>query len=271
MYKIVFLFILTSCFLNGNILDTKVKNIVGSKEYQIHNRLIKNIFNNENQFIISERINYLKVFKVLRENGLLNLRLNKPQNIEVTFEMNSDNIMSYKILLNTIQSLGYRHVITKSLQLDSNNLLRWTMSIKTEYMLDTYLLIKELQKNNGIVKDIVQTDKQHWQYFIDFKNAKVATAKKIPSFERVVFNKPLRPIFVSINNGKTLSIISRVLNRWYPYIVFYDKNLNILKSYKKDSAIKKMGIDIPAGCRYIMVKDMYNLVNIKRGLTLIVR
>jgi len=68
-----------------------------------------------------------------------------------------------------------------------------------------------------------------------------------------------------------LEIISRRLNRWYPHIIFYDNELNILDVRKVDKATKRIRFNIPDNCIYIMVKDIYNLVNIKRGLTVIVR
>ena len=270
MKKILFIVVLFN-FAFGGILDNKIQDIIGSKEYKIHNRLIKNIFNNKKQFINNEKINYLKLFKTLRQNGLLSLKFDKPTNIEITFDVNDSKFISYKILQDTIHLLGYRHVLVKSLSIDDNRHLSLTFSLKTEYMIDGYLLVKELRKDNGIVEDIIQQDKQHWKYKIDFKNAKINLAKKIPSYERAIFNKPLRPIFIEVNSNSKLEIISRVLNRWYPYVVFYDKELNILNSFQKDGVVKKIKLTIPKNCKYIMIKDKYNLINIKRGLTLILR
>ena len=45
-YLIIFLFsILTATFLNGSLLQEKVQNIIGERDYKIHNSLIHLLFN----------------------------------------------------------------------------------------------------------------------------------------------------------------------------------------------------------------------------------
>jgi predicted RNA-binding protein associated with RNAse of E/G family len=62
-----------------------------------------------------------------------------------------------------------------------------------------------------------------------------------------------------------------MLNHWHPYIVFYDKHLNILKIIKKDNIFKTFNTNIPKGTNYIKITDLYMLLNIKRGLSVIIR
>ena len=74
-----------------------------------------------------------------------------------------------------------------------------------------------------------------------------------------------------MEDGKSLQIISRNLNNWFPNIVFFDKDLRVLKMIKRDRIYKGLKTEIPDGTIYIKITDMYNLINIKRGLSIIVR
>jgi hypothetical protein len=256
---------------SGSELNDKVKNIIGTKNYNIHKNLLNSFFKDESKYLINNKINYLKVFSKLKHNGLMDLRLEKPQDIEITFKLKHSTFKAYKILKHTMQALGYRHIITKSMTVDDSNQLQWIISLKTEYMIDSYMLILELLKNNCKVTNIDKTTNLMWVYTLDFENARIAQAKKIPSYERVIFNKPLNPIMIKSNNVKKIEIISRVFNRWYPHIIFYDKDLNVLSSITRLRVVKRLNENIPNDTVYIIIKDMYNLVNIKRGLTIIVR
>jgi len=256
---------------NGSILTNKIKNIVGDRDYSIHNHLINNFFKNESKYIVNGKINYLKVFKVLKQNGLMDLKLKKPQMIEICFITKQNSFKAYKILRHTMQVLGYRYVITKSITTDKKNNLEWVVSIKTEYMLDSYMLILELLKNSCTVIDVTKVKDLNWTYTLDFKRAKLEEARVIPLFERVIINKPLKPIMIKSSDADKLEVISRVLNRWYPHIIFYDVNLNVLDTIKNNKITKKLKIKIPKKTVYIVIKDIYNLVNIKRGLTIIIR
>ena len=53
--------------------------------------------------------------------------------------------------------------------------------------------------------------------------------------------------------------------------MFYDEHLNVLKIVKKDRMFKGLTISIPETSRYIKVTDLYTLINIKRGLSIITK
>ena len=94
MYKIfvVFLFsILLSTTLSASVLKEKVENIIGTNDYKVHNSLIDLLFQDESKYVVNGKIKYYKLFKVLQENGLLNLRLNKPSDIKIEFTSINNN------------------------------------------------------------------------------------------------------------------------------------------------------------------------------------
>jgi len=267
---IVYIFLLTLS-LNATLLEDKVQSIVGNHNFQIHKGLLQFLFKDESKFIHNNKIEYLKLFKVLQRNGLLNLHLHKPTDITIEFKMVSKNIKAYKILNDTLQSLGIRYYFTNSMIYNAQNELLWNIVFKAEYMLDPVVFIKELRLNNCKINDIIVKNSKEWYYEIDFDNSRLSKAIKIEKNEKVRFQKPLRPFLLQVDTVQQLQVISRNLNHWYPHIVFFDKDLQVLGVIKKDKEYKGIRADVPEGTKYVKITDLYNLINIKRGLTIIVR
>lgn len=270
-FIVTLLSILFTTLLSGSVLKDKVENIIGTKDYKIHNSLINLLFKNESKYILNDKIKYYKLFKTLQENGLLNLRLNKPSDIEIEFTGLNKNFKSYKILNDTMQVLGYRYFFTKSMTVENQKKLVWEIMFKAEYMLDPVVLLKELRQNNCKVTKVINHGLNKWSYEVDFKDAELSNAIKIEKNEKVRFQKPLRAYMLKIDNAKSLQVISRNLNHWFPHIVFFDKDLKVLKVIKKDRFFKGLKVKVPNNTRYVKITDLYNLINIKRGLSIIVR
>lgn len=263
--------VLFTSLLSASILAEKIENIIGTKDYKMHNSLIGLLFQDESKYIVNEKIKYLKVFNTLQENGLLNLRLNKPSDIEIEFQSSDKNFKSYKILNDTMHMIGYRYFFTKSMSIDEEKKLTWKIVFKAEYMLDPVVLLHELRKNSANVKEVVNLGSNKWFYEVDFKNADLDSAIKIDNYEKVKFQKPLKAYMLKVEDAQSLQVISRNLNNWFPNIVFFDKDLKILKVIKKNRVYKGYKVKIPENTRYVKVTDLYNLINIKRGLSIIVR
>jgi len=263
--------ILFSSILYGNIIEDKVKNIIGDKSYNVNSKLIHFLYKNEKKFLINNKIKYYKLFNSLKKNGLLNLKLKKPQDITITYQLNSNFMMGYYILNNIMHSLGYNYYITKEFNKKSD-ILKWKIIFKAEYMMDSVFFLKELKRENCKILEIKNIALNNWVYKIDCKNISLREAIKIDTNEKVKFQKPLRPYFLKLkNNAEVLEVKSTKLNHWFPSIVFFDKDLNILKVIKKNRQYRMFNAKIPADSRYIKITDLNNLINIKRGLTIIVK
>lgn len=260
------------CFsiLNASVIEDKVEELIGNGEYKLHQNLIGLIFKDQNKFIINDKINYHRLLNELKLNGLLKLRLNKPKEILIEFKAVNKPVKAYKLLSDTMQGLGYRHFFTKTLSKTDDELV-WKIIFKTEYMLNPLMLLKELELKNCKVLDIKRDGLNHWTYEIDFKNAILSQSKKIDKNEKVRFQKPLKPYFLKVDNISSLQVNSKSLNSWHPNIVFFDKDLKILDVVQKNTISKRYKVDVPNGTEYIKITDLYNLINIKRGLTVIVR
>ena len=269
--KFFVLVVFSFSLLKADILDEKIYSIVGEKQYNIHKNLINMLFSDREKFILNDRIRYYRVFKTLQDNGLLDLHLNKPQNVTVEFKVLNKNMKSYKILNDTVESLGYRYFFTKSMDITKDNGFLWKIVFKAEYVMDPVILLKELQQKNCKILNIQKRALNHWYYEIDLENSFIEDAYKIEPNEKVVFQKPLQEYLIKVENIKVLQVIGRKLNRWFPYIVFFDKDLNVLGVIKKNRIYRGYKTQVPENTRYIKISDMYNLINIKRGLSIIVK
>jgi hypothetical protein len=271
MIKYLFL-ILIFCVttLSASILEKKIENLIGEKEYRIHQNLIGLLFKKESRYLIDEKINYYNLFQELKSNGLLKLRFNKPKDIVIEFKSLSKSLKAYKTLTDTMKSLGYRHFFTKSLDKE-NDVLTWKITFKTEYMLDPVVLIKELQLKNCKILQVENRSSNYWYYEIDFNNSILNKSIKIEKNERVKFHKPLKPYILNVDDAQSVNIRSHNLNNWFPNVSFFDKDLVILKVVKRDRIYNSYKIEIPQNTKYIKIDDLYNLINIKRGLTITVR
>jgi len=270
--RLWFMVLLCALTLNANSLLQKVENFMGQKEYRLHKNLVKLIFSEEaNFFLANGRINYALVLKELKQNGLLNLKLSSPQEIEVEFHTSKDPVKSLKILNDTLKALGYYYYFTKSTQYGTDGILIWTIKLKTEFAIDPLVFVNEISKNNCKTVEINKEENNKWIYKIDTNFANISESIFINSNELVKLQKPLGPYFIRINNGSVLKVTSASLDNWYPHIVFYDEHLNSLTIIKNDQMLRQVSLDIPEETKYIKITDLYTLDNIKRGLNVMIK
>lgn len=268
--KLIFIFLVCTSFVFGQSLDEKIQNILGERKYQIHKGLVGYLFKKKAFYQNGEQIKYFNLFKTLQENGLLDLRLQKRGNVTLKFKIFNNIQKGYKILNDTLETLGYKYFFTKVLE-NNTEYIVWDIIFNAEYNIDPVIFIRELKQNGARVLDVTKIDEQSWSYEIDFAGAYLEKSTSIDTNEKVYFRKLLKPLLLNVQEVRSLEVRSHNLNRWYPKIVFFDHNLNVLKTVKYKSYQKRIKLDAPEGTRYIKVADIYNLINIKRGLTIIVR
>ncbi|RXJ68646.1 hypothetical protein CRV08_07440 [Halarcobacter ebronensis] len=271
MIKKLSLIFIFSIILNASILDNKIESLIGSSEFNENKGLIEFLFKNANNFYINDRVNYIAVMEKLKENGLLKVGLNSPKEVFITFKISDDPVKSMKIISDSLTTLGYYHYFTKNLFYDEYKTLTWTISLKTEAAIDPLMLSKELAKNSCQLIDIKQEGYIKWMYVIDTSYSTLSDTQVITNNERVDFRKPLTPYFIKVSNAKSIKIISKWSNQWFPQVVFYDKHLSILNIIKENNKKSSLQLEIPEGTTYIKIDDLYTLANISRGLSVIIK
>ncbi len=269
--KLIISLLFLTIFVKADILDEKLENILGDSEYKKHTKLLNLLFEKKEDFYIGSDLRIIKLLETLKENGLLNLKYKKPENLEIEFFISDNSLKSLKILNDTLKSLGYYYYFTKRALSTQDKEFLWVITLKAEAAIDPVIFLKELRKSEILIKDLTLVSPNHWKYKFDTKNGKISNATTIEPDEKIVFDKPLDSYLVKVKDVNSLKVISRKLNRWYPYIVFYDNRLEVLKTIEKQRIYKGIKTSIPKGTTYIKIGDMYNLINIKRGLSVIVQ
>jgi len=257
--------------LNATLLTQKIQNFLGEEEYNKHYKLVELLFKNEDKFYNQNTFDNAKILQILKDNGLLQLKYETPQELIIDFKILASPIKSLKIFNSTLKSLGYYYYFTKNMRYDESGILYWTIKLKTEYAIDPLILIQELKNKEIFIKNIIRVDSTHWQYEFDTKNGKISQVINVDTNEKVSLGKPLSGYLLKIKEGDVLKVISKRLNRWYPYIIFYDKDLKVLKTIERKRVYRGIKTAIPQGTSYIKIDDIYNLINIKRGLSIIVQ
>lgn len=260
------------CILNASLLHNKISDIIGYSEYTKNKNIISVLFQDENKFLAGGELDVVAVLEELRKNGLLKFKFVDPKDFTLEFRANELSLSSVYIIKNVLNSMGYQYYFIQNIEKNSKeNFLKISIVLNTEYKVDPILLSKELNKNQVRVVDITKKDNEAWVYKIDMKNAIASDALFVAIDEKISLPKPLKPYLIQIDRASEINITSKKLDNWFPYIVFYDDKLNPLYVIEKQDTFSGIKSAVPAGTKYIQIGDLYNLVNIKRGLTLVIK
>jgi hypothetical protein len=270
--KIFFtLFLLTSFAISSSsvTLEDKVIGLVDKDDYKTHKGFIDLLFKNKNKFITNSNINIIKVIKTLQDNGLFKYIFKKPVNMNLTFE--ADEIQSLLLTIKSIQdslnAIGYSFFTTTQ-TIYNNNHLKWSINLKTNVAIDPILLNIEFVKRGIVINDIIKYKKTKWTYLINANKIRLSDVYKIQKNTSIKIKK-YTDIFIQptpqIEDESKIHIISHPNNTWYPYIVFYDEQLNILKIKKYNKIIKNIKTQIPVNTYYIKISDIYINKNFNNG------
>ncbi len=247
-----------------DLLHEKIKELIGDKAYARHVKFIKIIFANKEDFYTNERVDVANVIQTLKDNGLLDLFFKKPKEMHLTFQSSGYPLFFVKIISDTLQSMGYYRFITDRSKQDESGFF-WTIRLMGEYAIDPVLLKTALQKRGCDIVDIDRNSQTDWFYHIDMKNAYLMLEELMPYKEREL-KKSLYEHWLNVKSSKSLILWSLKGNNWYPYVSIYDKELHLLKVYKRDKRTKKIKLELPEGTVYVKIADLYSLKNIKGGL-----
>ena len=218
-------------------------------------------------FYTNGKINYARISQELENNNLLKLSLGSTQNIDVTFNVNGNMKKSIKNLNDILKVLGHQYFITKDATVVDDT-FKWTIKMKTASAISPLRLSQELQGINCNILDIKREGDYKWSYSIDMSNASVYKAENLVDNNRLSLKKPLKPYIVRVQNISRISIDSNAGNTWYPSVIFYDNDFNIIEIHEDESLQKSLRISVPKNTKYIKIDDLYTLANLKRGINI---
>ena len=249
-----------------SLLTQKIKAFVNEESYTKNEDFIKLIFSPESDYYTKERVDVVKVVKTLKENGLLNLFFEKPQELKLSFITSGSPLFFVKIMGNTLRNIGYYRYVTAESNLDSSK-FTWTIVLSAEYATDPLILQEELQKSGCGIIDVVKKTKTEWEYSINMNDAYL-NIPKLVSDEEFIVKRSLYAHWLNVGDIQTLRVKSSFKDDWYPHITYYDQQLHLLKVMKKDKKTRRLSLIIPKGAKYIKISDMYTLKNVRANLIL---
>jgi len=266
LVKIIVSFFLAFCILSGDMIDDKIKSFIGEKEYLSSKKIINILLGEKEQYYLDgQRVDVVKLMKVLKKNGFMRLDLKGVNSINITFATKSNPLIFLRILNSVLNSMGFNFYITKKV-FKSDDTFLWTIQMNSEYLVDPVVMSNELKKYGCFIVDITKKSKTDWRYLISSSNAKLLSQniKKEVSYK---LNKPIKRYWLRLDDvPEMIYIKSYPLNRWHPYISFFNDKLDVLFVYCDDEVSGNLKLDIPPGTKYIMIDDKYTISNIRSGL-----
>lgn len=265
--KIVALFLSLTFALFASPLNEKIESFLGKNEFHIQKNLIDIIFKDKDFYYNDlNRTDDLKILVKLKENGLLKLFYNSPVEMNIRFTTFENSLIFMSVINESLEAMGYSYFITDQV-LKENEKFSWKIKLSTEHILDPTMLAKEFAIRGCSVVSIKKEGDYDWSYDIDTSKIQLR-ADKFDTSTTVNLKKPIKSYWIDIEDAKSISLRSKLADRWYPNVVFYDKNLGVLSFYRKDEVVNSIKLEIPKNAKYVKIGDIYNLENIKRGLSL---
>lgn len=256
--------------IDTELLTKKIKNLVSPATFAKDRAFIDVIFSpKEVYFNADGTLNSVKVIQTLKENGILNLFFKKPLDISITFKTNTEAQLFVKIMSDSLQNIGYYKYVTSYSSLNDSEFV-WKIALTSEYAPDPLIINQELKKNSCEIVDIARDNGTDWTYTVNTKSAKL-NVPVLQNAQEFRLKRSLYASWIDVSKIGFLSIGSSVRNDWFPYIAYYDKNLNLLKVLKYDTKKTELMLDIVDKTHYLKISDMYTLKNIKDDLVLMPR
>ena len=249
-----------------SLLVQKIKTFVSEEEYIKNKDFIKLIFSPEYEYYRQERVDVVKVVATLKENGLLNLFFEKPQELKLSFKTSGSPLFFVKIMGDTLRNIGYYRYVTAESNLDASE-FTWTIVLNAEYATDPLILQEELAKSGCSIIDVVKIKAEEWKYSINMSEAHLNISSLV-SGEEFMLKRSLYAHWLNIATIQNLSINSSFRDDWYPQISYYDQQLHLLEVLQKDKKTRNILLVMPKGAKYIKISDMYTLKNVKDNLIL---
>lgn len=245
---------ISSFELANNILDDRAK--IGK---------LRLLFNNQNFLDNNGNLDIDLIIKTLKTNSLINFTLNDAKTLKLNFKAKTDAVLFFKIINDALNDCGYVYFIPTDLNLREKN-IDFTIEVDSQYILDPANFYKALKTNDVYIENIKKIGAYDYEYILNFDNAKLKVNTKLPLNTITNFEKPLKDYIILAKNASSITMDANNLDSWYPKILFLDKNLNLIKSIQSKEKNNHLSEFIPEGSVYIIISDMFNLDNIKRGL-----
>lgn len=248
----------------GSSVDEKVMEFMGKERYESQKNLINILFADRDSFMSGDKVDSLAVLKKLKENGLLRLIYPEVKSVEISFS-SKDNAVAFMRLINeSLQAMGYTYFLTHKLE-KSNDGAVWIVNMNTQHLVDPILLVAQIDSRGGEVLDISKISDGVWGYEVQIV---ADSLKPYPIGENAHLGNPIKPYLINISTATRATIRANSADRWFPRVVFLDKNFGLIEEIGSTKSESILRLNIPKNAQYMQIEDKYSLDNIKRGLSL---
>ncbi len=247
-------------------LDQTLQSILGTKSYNANKTFLGSVFKQKTLYTDGTHIDLLRVMQTLKEHRIITLSLKGSQTVTLSFKTQGSSTFFVKTLADALRNVGYYKYITKSSSL-GGSVFTWSIQYNGDTMIDPILLEAQLAKSGLHIVGVQVENPSSWNYEIDMKNAHL-DVDKLDAGNNINLEQVNGEQWIEVSAVSKVEIISDSANSWYPYVSFYDRNLNLLKVEKVDKKTSFLNLNLPSESVYMKISDLYMLSNMKNGLNI---
>lgn len=111
MKNFFLVFIVGGMFLNVDVLNDKVENLMGECVYYMNKFFLECLFKNCKVFYVMGCLDFLKLFNIFKENGFLFFNFDKLSMLKIIFKVLSNFLVFVKSINNFLSMMGYLYVL----------------------------------------------------------------------------------------------------------------------------------------------------------------
>lgn len=266
--KILFFLVFVGGLFGGEVEEC-IQNFIGEQAYYTNQNFIKRLFKDEKKFINEGKIDYFLILKTLKDNGLLELIFSEPSELQITIRAKSKPIFLTRVINSTLSSIGYSYFTISKAKYEQGE-VELTFSLVTEHILDPVIFLNELKKRGIIPIGVKRDNLLHWEYDLDIQKWVVLSSIPLSKQARFDVKKISGEYWFDVQTPGTLYIKKKNPRiGWFPRIVLYDKNLQILEIITQNSFAIESEIVLNEKTAFVMVTDLNNPARLKYGLSVI--
>lgn len=268
----IFLILFLSSFnflfaLQSDVLDSTILNIVGENTYNRNKSFINKIFKNEPSFYKNGNLNIYKVISLLKDNGLLRFKFDKPQEFSAKFIAKTSPIFLLKSINRSLSYMGYSYFATSEASYE-NDISIIKISLLTEHIIDPIALLDELSKSGFFGINIKLNSPLEWEYTLSLVDSKIPDARFLSRGNSLDLNDVSGEYWLELSDSKGRLRITKYNNASFnPKIVFFDKNLNVLDVVLLSNR-NVANIDVVNDCKFVQVSDYISSHNLGNGINI---
>ena len=253
-------------------LQDKLKNLVPASSYKSNFVFIQRLFKNEKAFYNGNSIDIAKVLSTLRANGLLNLKLDKPSNVVLSFKIkeSKDAKLSPLFLAYTtsslLSSMGYSYFyVTQAQKMQGNLSLSYTLN--AEAAVDPTVIVSSLSDRGYRILDVSREGATGWVYDLVLERPNLANMSKLVEGE-LNLNHISGKYWVLAQARGELKITPSEATIWNPKILIFDSSMNLIDSVLSNEKKKSYLLEINQEPCFVLITDNYTPANLRNGLVI---